>query len=263
MIDKQSILKNVNQPEERLLLAKVLDQAIFSLKKHENTFTSFCDPKKMNTILKSISGINELNFFVFGGNDDCERRRIGFCPNYREIKDEEFPISAIKIVGNTRFSKELTHRDFLGSILGLGIDRGKIGDIFMFESYAVAFVADEIAEYIKTNLERIGRAVVKTEIKSLSEVQLAEKLTVEKSTTVSSLRLDALVSAAFNMSRSKAQELISVEKVFVNWTVNANGSKLLAEEDLISVRGFGRAKLSKIVGRTKKDRISVIFLKYV
>ena len=263
MLDKQALLRNVNQPDERLLLAKVLDQADFSLKRHENTFTDFCDPGKMEMVLRAISGISGLHFTVFGGGEDCERRRIGFCPDYREIVEDEFPIKAVKISANMKFSKELTHRDFLGSVLGLGIDRGKVGDIFLFEDYTLVFACDEIAQYICTNLMRVGKTAVKTQLQNVNEVEMPIKNVEEKSVTVSSLRLDALVGAAFNMSRGKAAALIEGEKVFINWMTAASVSKSVKEGDMLSVRGFGRAKLLEVRGKTKKDRIGVVFLKYV
>lgn len=263
MLHRQVLLRNVSQPEERLLLAKVLDQADFSLKRHENTFTDFCDPGKMETIIKMLENIPALHFTVFGGNEDCERRRIGFCPDYREIAEEEFPIKAVKISANMKFSKELTHRDFLGSVLGLGIDRGKVGDIFLFEDYTLVFACDEIAHYICTNLLRVGKTPVKTKLQNMDEVEMPIKNVVEKSVTVPSLRLDALIGAAFNMSRGKAAALIEGEKVFINWMTASSVSKAVKEGDMLSVRGFGRAKLLAVRGKTKKDRIGVVFLKYV
>lgn len=263
MLDKQALLRNVNQPDERLLLAKVLDQADFSLKRHENTFTDFCDPSKMEMLIRIIGSMQGLNFTVFGGSDQCERRRIGFCPDYKEIAEVEFPIKAVRIFANMKFSKELTHRDFLGSVLGLGIDRGKVGDIFLFEEYTLIFACEEIAQYICTNLLRVGKTAVKTQLQGIEEVDMPAKNTEEKSVTVSSLRLDALVGAAFNMSRGKAADLIEGEKVFINWITASNTSKTVKEGDMLSVRGFGRAKLLEVRGKTKKDRISVIFLKYI
>ncbi|HCT65324.1 MAG TPA: hypothetical protein DIC60_08700 [Lachnospiraceae bacterium] len=263
MLDKQALLRNVNQPDERLLLAKVLDQADFSLKRHENTFTDFCDPGKMEIIIRAIGGIQGLNFTVFGGSDDCERRRIGFCPDYREIDEAEFPIKVVKISVNTKFSKELTHRDFLGSVLGLGIDRGKVGDIFLFEDYTLIFACEEIAKYICANLLRVGKTIVKTQLQAVNEAQMPTKKMEEKSVTVSSLRLDVLVGAAFNMSRGKAVALIESEKVFINWITAKSVSKVVKEGDMLSVRGFGRAKLLEVRGKTKKDRVGVVFLKYI
>ncbi|MCQ4726337.1 YlmH/Sll1252 family protein [Anaerotignum faecicola] len=263
MLDKQALLRNVYQPDERLLLAKVLDQADFSLKRHSDTFTDFCDPKKMETVMSVIRNISGINFFIFGGSGECERRIIGFCPDYREIENFDFPIKAVKVSANMKFSKELSHRDFLGSVLGLGIDRGKVGDIFIFDNYSIIFAFDDIAEYIAANLERVGRTAVKTEIMEICDIQMPEKNVVEKSITVASLRLDAVIGGIFNISRGKASDLIEGEKVFINWLSVTNVSKPVKEGDMISVRGLGRAKFMSLNGKTKKGRIGIVVEKYI
>jgi len=262
MLNKQTLLEKINQPDDRLLIAKVLDRAGFSLKKHEDTFSDFCDPRKIAMIINVISKIKEVKYSVFGGFDECERQVIGFCPEYQELEEKDFPIRVVRIDVNTKFSKDLTHRDFLGSILGLGISREKIGDILIYEKHALVFMFSEISSYIVSNLERVGRSVVKVSAVDLSNVDLPKQKVEEKSVTISSLRIDALLGAVFNISRGKAQELVESEKVFINWSVANNVSKAVKEDDTISLRGFGRAKLVEIKGKTKKDRISVVVLKY-
>ncbi len=263
MIDKQAILRNIRQPDERLLLAKVLDQADFSLKHHSNAFTDFISPSQMSLVLEVVGHMKDINHCVFGGNDECERRIIGFCPDYYEIEKSDFPIKALKIKINTKFSNGLTHRDFLGAVLGLGIDRGKIGDIFIFEDCTYVFSLSDISEYLALNLERVGKTAVKTETVDVCDVQMPEKNVVEKRVTVSSLRLDAVVGAVFNMSRGKSAALIESEKVFVNWNEEVSVSKLVKEGDMLSVRGFGRSKIIEAGSRTKKDKVVVLFEKYV
>ena len=263
MLNKQALLEKISQPDDRLLIAKVLDQAGFSLKKHENTFSDFCDPRKIEMTINTISGIKGIKYKVFGGFNDCERRVIGFCPDYRDIEEKDFPISVIRIDVNTKFSKELTHRDFLGSILGLGISREKIGDIFIYESYALIFAFNEISSYIVSNLTKVGHTSVKVISDDLASINLPVEKYEEKSVTISSLRVDAFLSAVFNISRGKAQDLVENEKVFVNWVSASSASKVVKEGDTISLRGFGRAKLMTVKGKTKKDRIGIIVLKYI
>lgn len=263
MYNKQALLRVVNQPEERLLLAKVLDQADLSLKKHEKYFSDFIDPKKTNIINNILNKITDLNTCVFGGNEECERKMFGFSPVYSEIELHDFPIKALKITSNLKFAEKMSHRDYLGSILGLGIDRGKIGDIVLFENYTLCYVNNDIADYISLNLTKVSRTKVSTSILDLEEVVIPDKNVVEKVSTVASLRLDAVVSTAFHLSRGKALALIESEKVFVNWSVVSNGSAQLKEGDMVSVRGLGRVKLSEIRGKTKKDRISIVICTYI
>ena len=263
MTDRKEILKNITQPEERLFLAKVLDRADFCCKRYEKSFTDFCDPAKLSLALSCIEHSRDFNYMVFGGNENCERNIIGFCPDYEELGEEDFPIKAVEIKANAKFASSVSHRDFLGSVLGLGIERSKVGDIFVYESSAYVFADSDIADYIAANLEKVGRNAVKTKAVSIKDVRLPEGKTEEKYTTVSSMRADLIIGTAFNLSRSKAQELIEAEKVFVNWNVVKNGSKPLKEGDIISARGFGRTKIAEIKGKTKKDKIGLILLKYL
>lgn len=263
LLDKQALLKGVHQPEEKLLLAKVLDRADFSLKKHEMVFTDFIDRRMLEMAIQMVQKLPEISWREFGGEDACERRMIGFAPDYHQIQKEDFPIRVLEICPNLKFSAGLTHRDYLGSILGLGLDRGKIGDILVFEEKAFCYVAEEIADYIGINLTKAGKCQVKVSVLSFSNVCLPEPKIEEKKVTVSSLRLDAVLSAAFSLSRSKAQILIQSEKAFVDWRVLKNDSYQLKEGEIISLRGFGRVKLEKINGKTKKDRISILLHKYV
>lgn len=263
LLSKQALLKTFNRPEERLLFSKVLDQAGLSLQNHEAVFTDFLDPAKSAGFLNILKSIKDLNCYRFGGNEECERVRIGFCPFYTNIKNEDFPIKAIKITTKDKFSAPLSHRDYLGSILGLGIDRAKIGDIFIYDDFTVCYADSDMSEYIAVNLIKAGKVKVSAEVYNIYNIELPKKNIKEKYSTVSSLRIDAVISAAFNISRSEAQGLIAAEKVFLNWSVITNNSHTVNENDIISLRGYGRCNLIKINGETKKKRISVILGIYV
>ena len=264
MLHKQALLKIMAQPEEKLLFAKVLDQADLSMRKHEPTFTDFMDMAKSEKFLDVVSRHCELNCAAFGGYEECERRMLGFVPDYMEIAEADFPIRVLKITMNKKFGqKDLSHRDYLGSILGLGIDRGKVGDIILLEDETICYVQEEMADYICTNLEKVSRTNVQVTTLELTELCLPEKNIEYKNLTVSSLRLDAVVGVAFHLARGKAQDLIHGEKANVNWTLVTSTSFLLKEGDMISIRGQGRVKLTAVQGKTKKDRISIVIGQYV
>jgi len=120
-----------------------------------------------------------------------------------------------------------------------------------------------MAEYIAANLESVGRNTVKTTMCDTGEAVLLPIKAEDKRMTVSSLRIDSLVGAAFNLSRSRAQALVESEKTAVNWITCTDTSKNIAEGSIISVRGFGRAQLLEICGTTKKDRIAVVIRKFI
>ena len=251
------------KPENKVLISRINDLAKQTLQKHVYVFSDFLTPAQAEDTLKTAESFRELKFMLFGGNNKSERRVIGFCPDYMEISDSDFPIDIVRISSNKKFSAEISHRDYLGSILGLGIDRSKTGDILIFDGSALCYVKSEISGYVAANLFKVGKNSVEAEVLSLDKVCIPEAKTEEKSFTVSSLRLDAVAGGAFNMARGKIQDLIEGEKVFVNFMTQSSPSKNVSENDMISVRGFGRVKVLSVNGRTKKDRISITVLKYI
>lgn len=263
VLNRNDFLKRASNSEERLLISKIIDKAELAIKKHEIAFTDFINPAEMAVVYDIVKNIRDVNFRIFGGGEDCERNIIGFSPEYIELSDSDFPIKAIKITRNLKFSGELSHRDYLGSILGLGIDRDKTGDIFVFDEYTLCFVINTVADYIGTNLIKVGKTAVKTDIIDIESVSVPAKNTVLKRGTVSSIRIDAVIGSAFNISRGRAQDFIKSERVNVNWSTVTSVSFLLKEGDMVSVRGLGRFRISEIGGKTKKDRTGVIFSMYV
>lgn len=263
-MDRQALLKSVPEGEERLLFAKALDQALFAMKRRQPAFTDFMDRAKCARFAERLRGIRDLQVTLFGGTEDCERQMMGFSLAEEELSLEEFPIKIIKIRRKSKkFGQaDLSHRDYLGSILGLGIDRGKVGDILVAEDSAVCFVAEEISPYITAVLEQVSKtAVVAEETEGADAVPLRQ--TETKRLTVASMRLDAVAGEAFHLARGKVQTLIDAEKATVNWNIITNTSHLLKEGDMVSLRGFGRFRIKSIGGKTKKDRIGLEIEKYV
>lgn len=255
-MDKSKLLNHITNPQEKLIYAKALDKAFLANKTNTPTFSDFFDPYKVGQI-KTIAENNlHLQALPFGGYEGSERCILGFFPIYSELDYNLFPIDILEISYNTKYSSGLNHRDFLGSILGLGITRDKIGDILINqqEGNAIVFVDNSISAFIIANLEKVGRTSIK--IKYATDFSYSQKLT-EKTLTLPSLRLDALISTAFNISRGKANDLIKGEKAFINWNIITSTSKNVCENDIITLRGYGRIKLLEICGKTKKDRILI------
>ena len=255
-------MKSIPEGEERLLFARALDQALFAMKRRQPAFTDFMDGAKCARFAERMRGIRELQVTLYGGMEDCERQRMGF--SLEEIPLEAFPIKIIKIRRKSRkFGQaDLGHRDYLGSILGLGIDRGKVGDILVSEEEAVCFVTEEIAPYITAMLEQVSKTAVIAEEAEGAEA-IPQRQTERKRLTVASLRLDAVAGEAFHLSRGKVQALIGAEKAQVNWNTVTNTSHQLKEGDMVSLRGFGRFRVREIGGKTKKDRTGLEIEKYI
>ncbi len=254
-MNRQALLQKITQPEERLLFAKVLDQAALCCKKHEMVFTDFLDMEKSGKFLEKLQYERDLQVMAFGGNIDCERRMLGFAPDYMTLAETDFPIQALRITKHKKFGQtDLTHRDYLGSILGLGIDRSKIGDILVLQEQTICFATKDIAPYIATQLQKVSRTPVQVEETTWTALDL-EKEPVLQKLTVASLRLDAVAGGVLHVSRGKIQALIDAEKANVNWNTITQTSYLLKEGDMVSVRGFGRFRIVDIGGKSKKDRV--------
>ncbi len=192
----------------------------------------------------------------YGGVQDAERRVAVFTAD----DVEEWPIACLEVRWHARFGS-LSHRDILGAALALGFDREKMGDILIGEGVAHVFVVEELASYFEANWTRAGNVPV-TVRRAEALPPATENPGQEMRATVHSLRLDALVGTAFRLSRGKAQEAIARGIVQVDYQVELKPDRQIAEGALISIRGMGRAKLSEIGGRTKKDRISVMLSRY-
>ena len=245
----------------KLIYAKADDRCEACIKKRKNTFTDFMNPIAAEKTMQAIK--NEKNGIFcrsFGGYEEAERKIIGFSLEKWDEINDSFPITALSVEYNPRFSKPLCHKDYLGSVLGLGLDRGKVGDIVLLENGAFVFVSSEIAEYIANNLKQVGNTEVKIKISGEPSFIQAEK--PASRIRVSSLRLDAVISGAFSLSRSKSASLIEGDKVFVNWSPADNGAKTLKEGDTVTARGFGRIKVEGTIGKTKKDKYILMITKY-
>lgn len=201
----------------------------------------------------------EVPFKLYGGYDGAERCIAAF--GY-DCESAPFPITYIKIEPTAKkFADKLTHRDFLGSLMGLGLKREVLGDILIHDSTGYLMCLDSVAEYIAGNLDKVRHTSVKcTVVNELpGDVQSEPE---EQQKIVASLRIDVLAAAVYNLSRSAVKELFTQRKVFVNSRLCENFSLVPKEGDIISVRGKGRFKLGEVLGTTKKKRVIVSFYVY-
>jgi len=242
-----------------IVLSSASDLYDLCEKRAEPVFSKFYDEAEQ-AILKD-NGLLQPSAMMFGGHAECERKILGVFPEWEETDTEAYPIGIIKI--SHTFKKELSHRDYLGSLMGLGIERDRTGDILVYEDFAYVFVHDSVKSYILNNLKKIGSMGVKVSEEKLSGFVYPERRTQALNVVAASLRLDAVVSASLNISRNDASSLISHERVSVNHRLRTDLSKKLSEGDLISVRGFGRYLVSSVGDETRKGRLHITVLKYL
>ncbi|MCR5418990.1 MAG: hypothetical protein K6E84_08735 [Lachnospiraceae bacterium] len=201
---------------------------------------------------------HELTFAepeVFGGCDACERRMIRFGSEEICGYSEEYPVRILEVrPAMAKYARKMSHRDFLGSVIGLGLEREKIGDIFVRNNEASIFVHEGVAGYIVGNLEYVGRTKVKvSEISSVPE-GLMPVLT-ERSVLAGSNRIDAVIARLYGLSRDEAAGLVKNGCVFFDGRMISKSSAAILPGRVVSVRGHGRFVFDGEGGRTRKDKI--------
>lgn len=275
-MNKEKIIKglNITDSEEKLLFSKAFDLCVLANKKRDCQFSQFMDISKCHRFKEVLTTFKEIDIITYGGFDDCEREIIGFFSKYHNMDSDfnekklEFPIVTIRIFRkHKKFGQEdINHRHYLGSILNLGIDRGKIGDIIVrdgdYGNEAIVFIHESMADYIIFNLEKVSKTFVNVEmLYELPEV-VNKKIKIEK-VNISSLRLDVIIAEVFSLSRSKSQDFIKKDKVTVNWRIISNTSFQVEDSMMISLRGYGRFCINEILGITKKNKIVLEVSRYI
>lgn len=247
--------------DEKLLIARCED--LFSLcdKYCCPRFSGFLDGAEQALIQDKMVFPYGYNTMIFGGFADAEKKILGVFPEWMEANTEEFPIKCLKIEGG--FTRRLTHRDYLGTIMSLGIVPSKLGDIIVSEGFAYALLHSDIADYVAENVHKIGNQGVKiTIIDDMSEIHI-ERRYKTFGTVCASERLDAVAAAAANVSRSISAGLIESGKVKLNHREITKTSVSVKEGDLLSIRGHGRFLIDKFGSETRKNRLHIIFKQYI
>lgn len=247
--------------EEKLLIAKIDDLYKKCDKYASAVFSAFLDPASQAIVAEKCGSRVGYNVKMFGGFDEAERKVFGVFNEWEQPDDSAFAISVVSI--KSKGAARLTHRDYLGAILSLGIDRGKVGDILVEDTYALVFVADDIAEYIGNNISKIGKCGVQTQVCAAADAHIPPRRFELINVVAASERLDAVIAAALNISRSNAVSAIEGARVQINHKVCENVSQKLCVGDLISVRGFGRVVLEDMGGVTRKGRRHITLKKFI
>lgn len=260
-MNRKVLLERVKNPDDRVVLAKVLDKIEIAEKAHTVELTGFLDPYQQSIITPVLDRAPGISFIWDGGFEAAERRRLVVFPEYMDDSEIDEEICFLEIKGNLKF-QSLSHRDYLGSILGLGIKREKIGDLIIASEGCQVIVDRGIASYISANLTKVHKIGVKVREVEAGMLKLPEEEVREIFATVASLRLDAVAAAGFGVSRSKITAEIFGEKVRVNWSTAKDCSYGVSEGDMISIRGRGRVEIQTVKGETKKGRIALLLKKY-
>lgn len=249
--------KEVQQLKNRFhdLADKSFQQGIF-------TFTGFLGLSEQDVLWREEAALKYAGISVSGGCESADRIVVRF-GNAEELGYEiPFPVACIHIKPlMPKFADRLSHRDFLGALMNLGIDRSTLGDIKVGDKEAYLFCLDSIAEFICTNLEQIKHTHVKCSVTE-SFAEIPQEKPEEINIQVQSLRADAVLAKVYNMSREKSLELFRAEKVYINGRLCENNSRLLKEKETVNARGYGKFCVAGEPGETRKGKLAVRILVY-
>lgn len=226
------------------------------------TSTGFLDSHEQAIAAKCLKSSPDVKAILWGGYDDADRRIVVCMP--KDYPMEYSDLLKVLRVEIPRGSKELTHRDYLGSVLGLGLERRVIGDILVNDRGADIICTAEIADYMLNEYRQIGRVeILKSSLHDLSELRLPEQRVQKINDTISSARLDSIVSSAFGLSRSNAVKAIKSGIVAVDHMECIKPDQRIEEGSILTVRGKGKAALTKIGGTSRKGRIWIEISRYL
>lgn len=259
MLPREELLKGV---ENRDSVARVIDQAEQAIKTWEVVLTDFLSPPELAEIGRVFSRLTDVQLVSWGGYPQAERQRIAIARSEIPLDQSQVALVVLEIAGNFLFDTA-SHRDFLGAMLGTGIVREKTGDIIVLgERGAQAIVAPDLVDFLAMSLNQVRSVPVKTQAIDINELKVREPKKKELTTVEASLRLDAIASAGFGMSRSKMVDFIDAGDVRVNWKEVTQASSQVKSGDLIAIRSKGRLEVGEIAV-TKKDRYRVQLTRFV
>ena len=250
------------QKEELMLQKRLIELSRLSYQSGIVTYSDFLNLNELNILHTMPKTELYTTYKVFGGYDFSERQMVAFLPD-AFCYEYFYPISVLKIRPlQKKFSEALSHRDYLGAVLNLGIERSKIGDILVQEDSAILFVHQSLEQFIQDELKRIRHTSVMAEPENFEKFSYTPQIE-EKKGTVSSLRLDSLLALAFSSSRTKLVPYIENGKVFVNGKLITSNGYQIKQDDIISVRGLGRFQYKEMLSQTKRGRYLVTIHLYI
>ena len=259
MISKMERYQN---DDEKLLIRKAYDKKEIAEERYCVTCTGFLNEREQDLLLREFTHDGATKAIFCGGYDSAERRMLAFVPEYLDFDAEEL-LGAVSCTYYKDY--ELTHRDFLGALMGLGIERETVGDIIVDKALHIAYIVfkKEMIPFILSDFLSSGRASLKVKEIPLSELDCVKPETVTVTDTVASPRIDAIVSSGFGISRENAATLIKSGKVFLDRILTTEPDKYVSDGSLVNAYGYGKFKVFISGNTSKKGRLFVKIEKYV
>lgn len=255
--ERSGLLRLARSDEERALFSRLLDKIDGAQSRDIPGCTGFLSPAERAAAERLLSAAGHPRSLFYGGYGEAERRVCLLLPDWQSEEDAvaQAPIALLRCAYSEK--NALTHRDMLGALMALGIRRDRTGDIIVNPGFSDVIILEDIAEYLLTSLTSAGRARVSAELLPLGELSSPVSDSRRVRATVSSPRLDCLISAAFNLARSRAAELTASGRVQLNGAECLKPDKGMKEGDIVACRGLGKLRLTAIGGFSKKGRLCV------
>lgn len=263
-MDKGALLDRLGLAgEDRLVLAKVLDKAGQAESRNIPAATDFLSPQQRAWAQDCLrlAGIPETSYVSQGGYEGAERQILLFLPDWMEPENAESPIRCLR--ASFREDEKPAHRDFLGSLMGMGIVREKVGDILVGPDSADLLVLEGVSDFLLQSWTSAGRTKLRVSAIERSNLHIPAVQRKEVRDTVSSLRLDAVAASAFGLSRGRAAELIAAGRVSLDHAACLKPDKQVGQGAVLTARGLGKAKLIEVGGLTKKGRVGIVIERYL
>lgn len=254
--------------EEVLFRRRIQDLANTSYSRSIPIFTDFLTMNEISILHSMSAELAGVRYELYGGYELAERQMAMFVPDVLFDWNKEYPMTTLKIEPiHRKFAEKLSHRDYLGSLLGLGIERCKIGDIILADdcddsvasrssSCAYVFCCNKMADFLLKELIKVRHTQVHV---SVTQEDVSPNIHFKEiKGSVASLRADAVIAFICKLSRSSVITLFQSQKVFVNGKLTESNSHLLKEGDVISVRGYGKFIFEEVLSMTKKERYYVL-----
>ena len=242
---------------EKLLKSKISDVKRLSGKYSQPRFSDFLDEGEIETVkLERL----DLGGFFFGGFEGAKRKVLGFFPDWYERDNTDFPITVVEII--KKGDKDLSHRDYLGTVMGLGLERRKTGDIIVTDQGAYVFVIEDVASLV-LGIEKVSNCGVKTRTVEFSDLVIPEPEYKIIETVAASMRLDSILSGTLKLSRKNTADFIKSGRCMVNHRVIERNDFSIKEGDTLSLRGFGRYEFLSVDGETRSGRLHIKIKKYI
>jgi len=261
MVEREKILRYYQASGDGDLAAKLLDLAEAALRHRKYKVTEFLDPFGYSIAETIVAHYERLELLSNGGYDGAERVKAVFM-NEEFRGNPDLALDVFSAKWDERYY-QITHRDVLGALMGLGIKREIIGDIIMCGHGCQIIIDSSLANFVIQNFNKIGAAAITISQLNLSDIAPREEKVKEIKTTVASLRLDVIAAAGFGTSRSRMSDEVLAGKLKVNWQDAKNSAQSIKTGDIISMRGRGRVEVCEVLGQTKKGRISILLKRFM